>query len=453
MHERLEVTTRGGGAPLLVRGGDVVTLEGEPIRGGSVLVAGERIAAVGKSVAAPRGARVLDASGAIVVPGFVQTHVHLCQTLFRGLADDLPLLDWLRRRIFPLEAAHDERSLRASARLSCAELLKSGTTAVLTMESVHDTDVVFEALLESGLYATAGRCLLDRGEGLPRRLRDTARRAMAESLALADRWHGAAGGRLRYALAPRFVPGCSEGLLRDVAREAASRSLIVHTHASENRDEVALVRKLTGRDNVRYLDDVGISGKRVVIAHGVHLTANEIALLARRGTRVAHCPSSNLKLGSGIAPVARLRRAGVSVSLGADGAPCNNRLDPFIEMRLAVGLASVTGKPGDLTALAALRMATRDGAEALGLGAEMGSIAPGKLANLAVVDRRSLPATPVDDPVSAVVYSSTAADVRHVLVAGRVAVRDGALTGYDEEAVKADALRERRRVLSRARLR
>jgi 5-methylthioadenosine/S-adenosylhomocysteine deaminase len=441
------------GASLLVRGGDVLTLEGEPIRDGSVAIERGRITAVGKRVAAPRGARVLDATDAIVVPGFVQTHVHLCQTLFRGLADDLPLLDWLRRRIFPLEAAHDERSLRASARLGCAELLRSGTTAVLTMESVHDTDVVFEALAESGLHAAAGRCLIDRGDGLPRRLRDGARRAMAESLDLARRWHGAAGGRLRYALAPRFVPGCTEGLLREVAAEARSRSLLVHTHASENRDEVALVRRLTGRDNVRYLDDVGLSGTHVVVAHAIHLSAAEVSLLARRGTRVAHCPSSNLKLGSGVAPVARLRRAGVCVSLGADGAACNNRLDPFIEMRLASGLAAIAGKPGDVGARAALEMATIEGARALGLEREMGSLAVGKLGNLAVVGRRSLQATPVDDPVSAIVHSATAADVRHVVVEGRVLVRDGRLTGYDEAEVRADAERERRRVLSRARLR
>jgi len=440
-------------APLLVRGGDVVTLEGAPIRGGSVLVGADgRIAAAGRRVPAPRGVRVLDASGAIVVPGFVQTHVHLCQALFRGLADDLPLLDWLRRRIFPLEAAHDARSLRASARLACAELLASGTTAVLAMESVHDTDVVFEALAESGLHAAAGRCLLDRGDGVPRRLREGARRQMDESLALAARWHGAAGGRLRYALSPRFVPGCSEGLLRDVASEARARGFLVHTHASENRDEIALVRRLTGRENVEYLDDVGISGSHVVMAHGVHLAAREVKLLAKRGTRVAHCPSSNVKLGSGIAPVAALRRAGVSVSLGADGAPCNNRLDPFLEMRLAVGLASVAGAPGDLRAEDALAMATRDGAEALGLSREMGSIAPGKLGNLAIVDRRSLAATPVDDPVSALVFSATAADVRHVVIAGRVVVRDRVLADYDEGEVRATAERERKRVLARARI-
>jgi cytosine/adenosine deaminase-related metal-dependent hydrolase len=303
---------------------------------GAVLVRDGRIAAAGPDVRGPADV-IVDAQG-----GFVQTHVHLCQTLFRGSADDMPLLEWLRRRVWPLEAAHTPDTLRASVRLAAAELLLSGTTTVLTMETVHDTDVVFEALAEIGLRATVGKCMMDASSEAPARLQERTRSSIDESLALKKRWDGAAGGRLRAAFAPRFAVSCSTELLETVATLAGEDRAIVHTHASESRDEVEVVRQLSGgRSNLEYLAHTGLATSRLCVAHCIWISEAEQALIAERGVKVLHCPGSNLKLGSGIAPVTDLRRRGVSVSLGADGAACNNRLDMFEEMRLAATLQAV----------------------------------------------------------------------------------------------------------------
>src|SRR5688500_12076849 len=309
----------------------------------------------------------IDAGGAYLLPGFIQTHIHLCQTLFRTLADDRPLLEWLRARVWPLEAAHDAATLRVSSRLAAAELLKGGTTTALTMETVHDTEAVFEALEPTGLRATVGKCLMDADALAPARLQEEAGAAIEESLALHKRWHGAAGGRLRVALAPRFAVSCSRDLLERVAHAADAHGLLVHTHASENRDEIALVARLTGMGNLDYLASTGLATDRLCAAHCVWATDAEQGMMAERGVKVMHCPGSNMKLGSGIAPVVDMRRRGITVSLGADGAACNNHLDMFTEMRLAATLQSVRYAPGALTARDALWMATRDGARTLGL--------------------------------------------------------------------------------------
>src|SRR5436190_9562746 len=306
---------------------------------GSVSVRDGRIAAVGAEPTGSNDARhdaVIDAGGAYLLPGFIQTHIHLCQTLFRGYADDMPLLEWLRRRVWPMEAAHTPATLRASARVAAAELLLSGTTTALTMETVHDTDVVFEALDEMGLRAVVGKCMMDSDQQVPARLQEKTRASIDESVALRKRWDGKAGGRLHAAFAPRFAVSCSRELLEAVADLSARDRVIVHTHASENRDEVEVVRKLSGGlSNLEYLADTGLATPHLCTAHCVWVTDAEQAMLAERDVKVLHCPSSNLKLGSGLAPIAEMRARGISVSLGADGAACNNRLDLFDGMRLA----------------------------------------------------------------------------------------------------------------------
>ncbi|MEY4093433.1 MAG: 5-methylthioadenosine/S-adenosylhomocysteine deaminase, partial [Acidobacteriota bacterium] len=207
---------------------------------GDVVVRDGRIVSVG---AADLGSatRVINAHGAYLLPGFVQTHIHLCQTLFRGYADDLALLDWLKTRVWPMEAAHTPASLAAAARSAAAELLQSGTTTVLTMETVHDTDAVFEALEPMGLRAVVGKCMMDADDAVPARLLENTAHSIDESVAIAKRWHGRANGRLRAAFAPRFAVSCSRELLEAVGTLAAEHDLVIHTHASENRDEVALI--------------------------------------------------------------------------------------------------------------------------------------------------------------------------------------------------------------------
>jgi 5-methylthioadenosine/S-adenosylhomocysteine deaminase len=425
---------------VLIRNATILTMNDRlEVIEGSVSVRDGRIASVGVEPPEPHDA-VVDARSGYLLPGFVQTHVHLCQTLFRGFADDMPLLDWLRRAVWPLEAAHTRDTLRAAARLASAELLLGGTTTALTMETVHDTDAVFEALEETGLRATVGKCMMDAAAEAPRRLREETRRSVDESVALRKRWDGAAGGRLRAAFAPRFAVSCSRALLEAVADLSKREDAVVHTHASENRDEIDVVRRLSGGlGNIEYLAATGLATPRLCAAHCVWVDDAEQALLAERQVKVLHCPSSNLKLGSGIAPVADLRARGVSVSLGADGAACNNRLDMFEEMRLAATLQAVRVRPGALTARDAVWMATREGARALGLEREIGSIEPGKRADLIVVDRDRLQLAPDRDPWSSIVYAARGPDVSLTMVDGRTLVRDSALTELDGAAIAAEA--------------
>jgi cytosine/adenosine deaminase-related metal-dependent hydrolase len=357
----------------------------------------------------------------------VQAHIHLCQTLFRGLADDLSLEAWLAQRIWPLEAAHTEASLHASAMLGAAELLLGGTTAILDMETVRHTDVAFEALESIGIRATAGKCLMDSPTS-PQALRESTDRALTESADLCGKWHGAAGGRLRYCFAPRYAPSCTGPLLRAVSDLAEKSGAVMHTHAAETPLELDTVKRETGHDEIAYLDSVGISGPRAALAHCVWVDKDDIAVLARQRTNVVHCPSSNLKLGSGIAPIPEMLAAGCRVGIGADGAPCNNRLDAFSEMRLAALIQKPRLGPDALPAAQALELATLGGARALGLEADIGSIEVGKCADLIVLDLEGPHAQPDEaDLISRIVYSARAADVRHVIVDGRVVVRDGDL--------------------------
>jgi cytosine/adenosine deaminase-related metal-dependent hydrolase len=405
---------------------------------GDVRVEGGRITALGAGLS-PAGAEVIDCAGHLVTPGFVQPHVHLCQTLFRGRADGLDLLDWLRERIWPFEAAHDRRSLALSARLGLAELLLSGTTTILDMGTVHHTEVLFEVAAEMGIRGRFGKAMMDAGAGVPPGLMDSTERALAESCALADRWMGAAEGRLGYAFAPRFVLSCTDGLMREAAAEARRRGALLHTHASENPGEVEAVRAAYGKDNVLVLAELGYAGADVVLAHGVWLSPAERRRLADAGTHLVHCPSANLKLGSGVAAVPELLRAGISVGLASDGAPCNNTLDPFSEMRLA---ALVQGPRAGVSALSpetVVRMATLGGARVLGLEREIGSLEVGKRADLAVVDAGGLHAAPADDPYSLLVFALRASDVRHVMVDGQLRVRDRTIPGLDPRALAAAA--------------
>ncbi|HXT70796.1 MAG TPA: 5'-deoxyadenosine deaminase [Vicinamibacterales bacterium] len=439
---------------LRIRDGLLVTMnDARDVVRGDLWIDGNRIVSVG---AAPPGARAtetvdtIDAAGGIVLPGFIQTHIHLCQTLFRGTADDRPLLAWLRQRIWPLEAAHTPPTLAAAARLAAAELMLGGTTTVLTMETVHDTDAVFEALVPTGLRAVVGKCLMDvRGEA-PARLHQTWRDGLDESEALAKRWHGAADGRLRAALAPRFAISCSRELLEAAAAMSAAGGWLVHTHASEQREEIAAVRASTGMDNIAYLAAVGLASPRLCAAHCVHVTETEQDLLARHDVKVLHCPGSNLKLGSGIAPVPEMKQRGICVSIGADGAACNNTLDMFHEMRLAATLQAMRVGPGSLAAPDVVWMATREGARAIGLESEIGSLEAGKKADVIVVRTDRPHHQPAGtDPYAQIVYACRPEDVQATIVDGRVVARAGSIMWADLGQVSHDGSEAARILLNR----
>ncbi|MBK8170901.1 MAG: 5'-deoxyadenosine deaminase [Sandaracinaceae bacterium] len=439
---------------ILIRGGTVVTVDKKDrVLVGDLLVRGDRIVQIGAKIRASKNAVVIDAAECAVIPGFVQAHVHLCQALFRGIADDLPLLQWLKERIWPLEAAHDDESLYASAMLGLGEMLKAGTTCILDMGTVHGHDVVFTAMSDAGMSGFSGKAMMDEGAGVPKGLRETTRQSLRESIALAERWHGKNEGRLGYAFAPRFILSCSEALLRETANTARAMGTLVHSHAAEHRDERAAVKKALGLDDIAALRRYGIFGRNTVLAHGVQLRADEMRRMAEDETRVTHCPSANLKLASGIADVVAMQKAGIVVALGADGAPCNNRMDPWTEMRLAALLAKAkTGRAEALPAARALRLATFDGAHALGIHEETGSLEVGKRADLAVVRLDGLHTEPQANVVSRLVYACVASDVKDVLAAGRLVVSDSTLRTMQEDRIRAAARRHQLRVLRRAKL-
>jgi 5-methylthioadenosine/S-adenosylhomocysteine deaminase len=369
----------------------------------------------------------LDARGKWVLPGFVQAHLHLCQTLLRNGPEDLELLPWLTSHVWPGEAAHDPDTLSVSARLGLSECLASGVTAILDMGTVRHSDALFRAAARAGVRYTGGNVLMDDPRTTPEDLCVAARQGLAETERLCADWHGRERGRLRVSVQPRFAVACTDGLLRKAAELAAEKELIIHTHASESRAECGLVLERTGLENVAYLDAVGLLTPRTCLAHAVQTEEREWRRLAERGTSVAHCPSSNLRLASGVCPVVGLRRAGVRMALGSDSAACNDRLDPFREMRLAAFLPRTRQPPESLPAFDVLRMATAQGVTALGLPG-LDGLAPGGRADFVLLDPEagwSLPEGWDAQPYTAIVYSMGRENVFATVVDGVVRYRAG----------------------------
>jgi 5-methylthioadenosine/S-adenosylhomocysteine deaminase len=424
---------------VVFRGGTILTIDPQHrVLAGDVATRDGAIVQVGGDYAPQTDDyAILDCTACVVMPGLVQAHVHTCQTLARGRADDLELLDWLRAVIWPYEASLDEAGAAAASELACAELLLGGTTAILDMAPVHHTDAIFVAAERSGIRATIGKAMMDADDPhIPAGLRETTAQSLDESAHLIERWHGAANDRLRYAYAPRFVLSCTDELLREVGVQAKARGVRIHTHASENKGEIALVRERFGKDNIVVLDELGLLGPHTCVAHCIHLSRDERALLAARGAHVCSCPSSNLKLASGVCPVPELIAAGVNVAIGADGAPCNNNLDGFMELRLAALLHKPRVGPRTLPAPEAVRLATLGGAAALGLADKIGSLEVGKRGDIIAVDIDTLHSTPATSPWSQIAYSAQSRDIRHVAVDGAIVVRDSVLLTLDVSRVR-----------------
>jgi len=400
------------------------------------------IEAVGKIDPARAGdAETIDLTGEIVIPGFVQAHVHLAQTPFRGLAEGLELLPWLATRVLPLEAAHDPQTLYAAARLGIAELLLGGCTTILDFGSVNHYSVVFQAAREMGIRFVGGNTMMDAGQNVPKAIRQTKDAALATSIELFGRWHGAAQGRLRYAVTPRFLLSCSEALLRESLALAREHDLLWHTHLAEQQAEVAAVRKATGMASADYLDTLDAAGTRMAFAHAVHLLEGEKRQLADWRAGVLHCPRANSKLASGRAPVPEYRRMGLAVGLGSDGSACNNKLDMFEEMRAAGALQDLAHGPAALPSAALFTMATIDGARAIGLGGEVGAIEPGRRADLVVLDLTGAPFVSAAEPLETIVHAGDARAVKRVMIDGRWVVKEGRLLTADPDEVAAEAAR------------
>lgn len=423
---------------LLIKNGLVVTMnDNREVLKTNIMIEGDRLTALG-DLSGIQADETINAEGMLVIPGLIQSHIHLCQVLFRGLADDLDLLDWLRQRIWPLEAAHDKETLYYSALLGCAELLRGGTTAIIDMGTVQHSDSLFEAVKRAGLRYLGGKCLMDQGDALPAGLSETTEKAISESLELIKRWNGAEQGRLRYALCPRFAVSCSTNLLAHVRNMSEAMRLPVHTHASENQGEVELVRRLTGLPNIVYFSDLGLCNERLIVAHCIHLNNEEINLLVESGSHIVHCPSANLKLASGFAPIPRFLEEGANVSLGADGAPCNNNLNVFMEMRLASLIHKPAYGPRSMPAPRVFEMATLGGARAMGLEAETGSLEPGKKADLALIKLEAWHHYPLDaaSVYGHLVYQASASDVFATIVDGKILMMGNRLLTLDADELR-----------------
>lgn len=432
------MTNGSGTRELIVSGGMLVPMasDGEYFEGDLATKNGLITKVARTSIDIRDDELILDARGAAVLPGFIQGHVHVVQSLLRHQADGLSLLDWLRFRTWPYEAALDGDGVEVAAELGIAELLCGGSTTALDFGTTHDHGRVFQAAKRLGIRLVSGKTHMDIGNAAPASLLEDREKSIADAAALGEQWHGSENGRLRYAVAPRFALSCSPTLLRECAKLARDNGWLLQSHAAENRDEVEEVRSLSGRGNVDYLDDHGLLGGDVVLAHGVHLAADEIRRLAETRTTICHCPGANLKLGSGIADVPGLLAAGVPVVLGSDGPPCNNRLSIFHEMSLAATLHNLHHGPAALDPWRVLAMATRDGAAALHLEREIGTLEQGKAGDVVVIDFEDWSTLPGGDPASRIVFGAGKHAVRHVVVAGQPVVIDGRLMTTDTDDLR-----------------
>ncbi len=437
---------------ILFKNAKIVTMNAQrEVITGDLLVDGDRIAQVGGTVDVSVD-KVVDVRGDLLIPGLIQPHIHLCQTLFRGQADDLELLDWLKLKIWPLEGGHDAESLYDSALLGSGELFLGGTTTIVDMETVHHTEHAFQAILDSGLRALSGKCMMDDPSGdVPGSLQETTEDSLQESVDLFEKYHGQGNGRLEVAFTPRFVISCTDPLLKEVARLAEAKKAFVHTHASENRGEIQVVESTRGRRNVVFLDEIGLTGSRLLLAHCIWLDEEEKKILVESQTRVVHCPSSNLKLASGLAPIPELLARGALVSLAADGAPCNNNLDAFVEMRHAALIQKPLLGPTVMPAQQVFEMATLSGAKAILHEHDLGSLEVGKKADLAIVSLAGLHTWPNEhvDVYAQLVYQAHSSDVRLTMVDGQIVMQDRQLLTIDVPTLKKSSTRSLHRVLQR----
>jgi 5-methylthioadenosine/S-adenosylhomocysteine deaminase len=398
---------------------------------------------------------VFNFSNLTLMPGFVQTHIHLCQTLFRGLADDMQLLDWLQKRIFPYENNHNPESLRISAQLGISELFMSGTTTLLDMGTMNHQDVVFEEMIKSGIRGFSGKCMIDENDLFPT-FKESTEASLNSTIELANSFNNSGNGRIHYGFAPRFVLSCSEGLMKETSNIMKDfEGSLYHTHSSENKGEIEAVRSKYGKENIEYFNSINVLSDRTVLAHAIHTNDKEVELLKTTGTRVAHCPSSNLKLGSGIAEIPRYIDEGISVSIGADGAPCNNNLNMFTEMRLASLIQKPIHDPVVMDAKQMVRLVTIEGAKALHLSHEIGSIEVGKKADLQLLNLEKANHSMLDGDdnlYSSIAYAADKSDVHSVMVEGKWVVRNGSNLIYDESEMLINGKAELNKLLSRAKI-
>ena len=420
---------------------EVLTLDsrGMTYSPGAVVIEGDSISYVGPPQAEKSGT-VIHLDGCALLPGLVDVHTHTPMWLFRGLTEDVPRGEWLQARMRPLETLVGPSELRAGALAGCLELLTSGVTTIADRYS--EMGEVAGAVEESGLRAVLAHSLYD----------SDAERGLREAEALLGRF-GADPARSRVwaGVGPHATDSCGPDLLRRVAALAERSGARIFIHLAQAEAEVAAVRARGYAGCAAYLDELGLLAPTVVVAHGTYLTDGEADLVGRRGTAVAHCPSSNAKLEARVAPVGRMRRSGAVVGLGTDAACCNNGMDLFAEMRTAGLLNKVAADdPAAFPAADLLRMATTEAAAALGIAHLVGSLETGKRADVIAVDRRAPHVQPWHDPIANLVYAARGSDVSAVFVDGTPLVLDRRPVRLDVERVLADATQAARALAPRA---
>jgi 5-methylthioadenosine/S-adenosylhomocysteine deaminase len=423
---------------LIVTNAIVVTMDGagRVLSPGALAIEGRDIVAVDTPSAIAAGYRAkdsIDARGAVVMPGLINTHTHAPMVLYRGLADDLALMDWLQKYIFPAEAKTVHPAfVRAGTRLAALEMIRSGTTTYADM--YYFEEEIARVTKAAGLRGVLGQTII--------KFPVPDARTPEEGLSRTERFirEFVADDLIVPAVAPHAMYTLEAETLKG-ARELANRHHVpVILHLAETQDEVKIAAEQHKATPVGYLESLGFFGPRTLAAHTVHLTSRDIDILKQRGVGVSHNPESNMKLASGTAPVPALRRAGVPVGLGTDGAASNNDLDMFEAMRQAALLHKLqSGDPRTLPAADVLAMATREGAAALGMEKIIGSLEPGKRADLIVVSMTAARQTPMYDPLSHLVYTTRGDDVRTTIVNGKILMREGKVLTLNEPAVLAEA--------------
>ena len=361
-----------------------------------------------------------------LIPGLINLHTHAAMSLMRGLADDLPLMDWLNQRIWPIEARHVTSDfVLDGTRLACAEMIRGGITCFNDMYFFPEASA--QAALDAGMRASIGMMVIN----TPTAYASDADDYLSKGLSLRDRYQS--HPLLSFCLAPHAPYSVNDKALTSILTYSEQLDLPIHIHLHETDDEIRHGLETTGLRPIERLRRLGLIGPNLIAVHMVHLTNDEIELIGKQGCSVAHCPSSNLKLASGFAPIATLWSHQINTGLGSDSAASNNRLDLFEEMRLASLLAKgQSGNAGMLPAHQSLQMATINGARALGLGDITGSLVPGKAADITAVDFSSIELSPCYDPVSHLVYAAGRNHVSHVWVNGKILLDEGRLTTLDE---------------------
>ena len=440
-------------ADLIVRGGTVVTVDGAGriIEDGAIVISGDRIEFVGPREEAERkyGAeRTLDAGGKFIFPGFVNAHTHMFQVLLRNLAVDMVLLEWLKRVIHPALLKFEEDDVYVGALLGCLENIKSGVTCIVDNHYGRHFDAVLRAMVEAGVRGCVprGGYVVNAKEELledpDHILRDTER--------LIREWHGAAGGRIMVGVAPMHPCFATREFLLK-AKELSDRyGVVYHTHTGESREDQELNREFHGQTDVELLHELGILSPRYHAVHGVWVSQREIGYLAEAGAHVIHNPVSNMYMGSGVAPVPEMLAAGVNVALGTDGPASNNCQDIIQTMKFAACLHKVSKlDPAAITARQVLEMATINGAKALGLEDQIGSLEAGKKADITIVDMEKPHIAPVHDPIGSLVYCAHGSDVDTVIIDGRVVMERGEVKTIDEGEILERAYRVAQRLKER----